>query len=168
MFKDGYLAWEPAKLLCQPVSELNTLPETGEGGSLKVPRNTPPYHLGDTAKLTCKAGYRYPHEKESTVVLEKGRLIWESTKLFCTAVRCPAPFIPAYGKVTDTRYRYPHYFKYECQEGYRLNRPIRSYHCTSTGKWMPTPPSNVACLQVKCPPLQAPLNASMSTYMDRW
>lgn len=164
LFKHGDLAWEPAKLYCQPVSELNTLPETGEGGSLKVSRNAPPYHPGDTAELTCKAGYRHPTQKKSIVVLENGRLIWKPATLFCTAVRCPTPFIPVYGKVTDTQYRYPHHFKYECREGYRLNRPVKSYHCMANGKWMPTPPSNVACLQVKCPLLQAPLNGSMSTY----
>lgn len=155
----GRAVWVPPEIHCEPVTQLYLLPETSTGGSLKVSRSTPPYHLGDTAQLVCEPGYTPPSKTKATVVLEKGRLVWKPDKLMCTAVPCPKPFIPVNGKVSDPVFRYPHSFRYECREGYRLNRTADFYHCTVSGKWLPTPPSYVACIKfVDCPVLTPPQN----------
>lgn len=163
--KNEQLTWEPAEIHCQPISELNTLPETGNGGRFIGSRSSAPYHIGDTAVLQCTLGYHVPTTSTSTVVFKNGLLMWEPSSIHCNPVQCTEPFIPVHGHVSSRQYFFPNFFTYVCDEGYELNQPVQEYYCMASGNWFPVP-SRVTCLPVQCPPLKAPLHGSM-TYYDR-
>lgn len=144
-----------------------TLPEEITTTLLLENNQQVPFNINDTIKYKCSAGYVFTDSSIKktenypvfTCKLKNNVAIWDFDASACRPVSCGYPGYVENAKMEGLEYFFPKVVSYECNEGYKNNKLLKTW-CQSTGVWWP-PTTEFLCTPIVCPNLSVPLNGSI-------
>ncbi|XP_054720054.1 protein lev-9-like [Uloborus diversus] len=140
--------WTAVQLKCSPRScgDPGYVPDGRVVGSL--------FTFPHNVTIECDEGYeRRGHM--SRICQANGE--WSGSLATCQRIRCPIPASPLNGRTIFSSEDYGSELRYECQNGFRLDRKEQRM-CDKTGKWSGIEP---ICTEMFCDPPVAPDHGSM-------